>query len=96
MKYKCRPGIVRIKICGETFLVPNRATSETVPNIMRLSLLKAAIWEDVEKGRDVSFVIQFFQALTKKPKNEIKERIDQVLDEMYEKGYLIPADKEVT
>ena len=96
MRYKCRPGIVCVNICGENMLVPTRAASETVPNVMRLSLIKAALWEEIEKGRDGTVVVKFFKALTRKPEGELQERVDKALEEMYEKGYLILADEAVS
>lgn len=60
------------------------------------SLIKAALWEEIEKGRDGTVVVKFFKALTRKPEGELQERVDKALEEMYEKGYLILADEAVS
>ncbi len=93
MTYKCRPGIVRVKICGEYLLTPTRAASEACPKVLRLSIMKAALWEELEKGHDGSVVVRAFHALSRKPEEEIRKKVDQALTELYEGGFIIRADE---
>ena len=91
MNYSPRPGIVRAKICGEYLLIPTRSASEECPEVMRLSLMGAALWEELEKGRELKKLYEVFAILSRKPEEEIRERTDKLLDRLYEKGYLVEA-----
>ncbi len=92
MKYKYRPGIVRVHICGECMLIPTREASETCPEIIRLPLLSAAVLEEIEKGRDLSIISNSFQKLTRRPASDIDSRIQNILEALCEKGYLIRTE----
>lgn len=92
--YKPRPGIVRVRICGEYLLVPTRKASEVCPRVIRLKLMAAALWEEIEKGNGMDKICLFFEKLSKKPKEEVEEQIDKVLRGLYENGYLIKAGDE--
>ena len=70
-------------------LVPTREASEQCPEIIRLPILGAAVLEEIEKGRDLSIISRSFQKLTRKPAAEINDRINSMLDDLCEKGYLI-------
>ncbi len=94
MNYKIRSGIVRIKICGEYLLVPTRKASETCPKIMKLSLMGAALWEEIEKGNGTDNICIIFQKLAKKPREEIEARINSILEDLCEKSYLIRVEEE--
>ena len=89
MRYQYHPGIIRVRICGQSLLVPDRAASETCPEILKLPLLSAAVLEEVEKGRDLSIISGSFQKLTGRPAEDIDSRIHAVLESLCEKGYLL-------
>ena len=89
MKYQYRPGIVRVRICGEYLLVPTREASEACPEIIRLPLLSAAVLEEIEKGRDLSIVSSSFQKLTGRSAEDIDSRIRSILENLCERGYLV-------
>lgn len=95
MKYQCRKGIVRVQICGEYYLIPTREASEICPTITRLPLLSAAIWEEVEKGNNTDKLRFAFQTLTHKPEEEIQARIDGILEDLFQRGYLVEAGESV-
>lgn len=95
MGYRCRPGIIRIKICGENMLVPTRAASEECPRVMRLSVMGAMLWEEILKGNDGSAVIPLFHRLTRKPEAEIQKKVEALLYDLHTKGFLLktPEDR---
>lgn len=95
IKYKPRPGIVKVRICGENLLVPTREASEACPRVIRLNLMAAALWTELEKGNGADKICRFFEILSKKPKEEVEEQIEKVLRDLYENGYLINAGDEM-
>lgn len=94
MKYKPRPGIVMVRICGENLLVPTREASEACPHVILLPLMAAALWEELEKGRDAERLSLVFQKLSKKPKEEVDRRIEALLVDLKEKGYVLKVEDE--
>ena len=89
MKFKPRPGIVRTKICGQYILIPAREASDYCDRIIKLSLMGVALLEELEKGKGTDNICVFFQKLSKKSEKEVQSKIDRILSELYEKGYLI-------
>lgn len=89
MNYKYRPGITRVRICGQYLLVPTRDASEYCPEIIRLPLLSAAVLEEIEKGRDLSIISGSFQKLTGRPASDIDGRISSLLEDLCDRGYLM-------
>ena len=89
MEYLCRPGVVRLNVCGQYILAPTRSVSESVKEVTRLTLFSASIWGEIERGNDLSNLRLAFEKLTGKPGEEIQKKIDQVIQILYEKGYLI-------
>lgn len=89
MKFKPRPGIVRARICGQYILIPTREASGYCDRIIKLSLMGAALWEELEKGKGTDNVCLFFQKLSKKSEEEVQSKINRILSELYEKGYLM-------
>lgn len=95
VKYRHRPGIVMVRICGEYLLVPTREASEICPQIIRLRLMPAALWEEIGKGNGTDKICFFYEKLSKKSKEEVEQQIETILRELYEKGYLVKAGDEV-
>ena len=93
MRYRIRPGIVKAKICGSQYLIPTRKASEECPQILRLSLLTIASWELIENHREQD-IYRVYEILTKKPEDEVRKTVDQMLSDLCAKGFLIEAEDE--
>lgn len=89
MKYQYRKGIVMARICGEYLLIPTREASEDCPEVVHLTLFGATVLEAIENSRDLSKISGAFQKLTGRPAPEVDERINTLLNDFYEKGYLV-------
>ena len=93
MKYRIRSGIVKAEICGSHYLIPTRKASEECSQILRLSLLTMASWELLEKHREQD-IYRVYEILTKKPADEVRETVDQMLSDLCAKGFLIEVEDE--
>ena len=92
MKYRVRPGLVLVTVCGVALLVPTRSASEQFPEVVPLSFLQIAIWEGMSKPLPMEKLYLAFQMLLKKPEDETRAFVDAQLDTLYQKGVLIPND----
>lgn len=94
MRYKVRPGIVRAQICGVYLLIPDRAASEACPYIRRINLLLSAAVEVIEKGQPIEKIYTIYRILTKRPEEEIRQKVDRQLADLCDKGFLIRVEDE--
>ncbi len=94
MKYRIRPGITLVRICGVSLLIPTRAASQDCPLIMRLSLPVVLVWEGMNKGMPDEKLCQVFQTMLHKTEDEARQFINQVRAGLCEKGYLIAVEEE--
>lgn len=88
MNYRLRQGIVFTKICGQYLLIPNRKASETCPHIKPLSIISAAMIENIQKGYPMEKIYQIYEVLSRKTKEESCKRIDQLAEELCKHGFL--------
>ncbi len=93
MTYRTRPGIVKTEICGVHLLVPTREAAELCPNILRLKLTHAIVWDIISREGPVEDICRVFSILTKKPDKEVRTRVQKLLDDFCEKGFLIRTDE---
>ena len=94
MKYKVRPGVVKVQICGSYLLIPTRAAASSCKEIIQLKLLQTMGWELLSAGRPVDEVYKMFSIFTKKPEEENRRMVDTFLENLYEKGFLIKEEDE--
>ncbi len=94
VKYKCRPGIVLTKICGQYVLIPTRAASEVCPHVLRLTLPAVFLWGAVKSEKPMSELEHAIKILTKKTDEETREMLQKMLDGFVEKKLLIPVEEE--
>ena len=88
MKYRCRPGIVRVSICGEYLLVPSREAYSYCQKACRLTIFEASLWEDLEKGKGIEEVCKSFGLITKN-QDSVRKKAEIVLKRLVDNGYLI-------
>lgn len=91
MRYKLRPGVVALKICGVYLLVPNRAASEFCPGVQKVSLLLYAALELLERGDPMEKIYKMYEILTKQTPDAVKARVDGLLSDLCSKGFLVPV-----
>ena len=94
MMYERRPGIVLLRICGADLLVATRQIWEKFPAVRPVPRIWAACWGMMEKGYSSEEVIDTFAQLFRKPKEEMRGRLDKVFETLYSEGYLIEAEEE--
>lgn len=92
MCYKLRPGVVTSKICGVYLLIPTRAVSEFCPGVQRVSLLLYAALELLERGEPMEKIYKMYEILTKQSPDAVKARVDGLLLDLYNKGFLIVTE----
>ena len=94
MTYKPRPGILFTKICNTHVLIPNREAQQACPKIIRLPLLWAATWEALAKNKPMEDIYHFHQILTRKPDEEIQQRVNGFLEQLCKQGFLIREEED--
>ena len=92
MKYKTRPGIVLTNVCGASLLVPNREASVFCPYVIRLPLLWIIAWKALQKGDPIETICKALSILSNKSEEEAKIKLDEFLEKMSEKGFLIQEE----
>ncbi len=93
MRYKTRPGVVKVQICGSYLLVPNREASEYCQGVVQLKMLQTMGWEVLEAGGPVKDVYKLFSIFMRQPEEEVRSTVDTFLSRLREKGFLIAEDE---
>ena len=93
-RYKPRPGVVHTQICGVHVLIPSREAYPDCAQIQRLPMLWVIIWDVLCGKTDLEKAMQIHRILTKRPDEEIMERIDRFCSVLCEKGFLIEEPDE--
>lgn len=94
MKYVLRPGIIRVKVCGVFLLVPNRAASESCPQIRRIGLLGSALIDKLESDESLDTLYEAYRIIKKTSAEEARKAVDDLLASLVDAGYLIAAEVE--
>lgn len=89
MKYKLRPGVTQVNICGANLLIPTRAAAAECPNVVRLGRMGSLLLGYVEGTLPRGLVVNLMSKTQKKPLPEIEAQIDASLRDLCEKGFLI-------
>lgn len=92
MNYKPRPGIVCAQLCGMNVLIPSRVANAHCTSILPLTLLGTIIWTGVEKDYPIEKVLETYHIFSKKPDEELIEKIDEFCKKLVDKGFAIPKD----
>ena len=92
MNYKPRPGIVCAQLCGMNVLIPSRAANAHCTTILPLSLIGSIIWTGIEKDYPIEKVLEVYHIFSKKPDEELIEKIDEYCQKLADKGFAIPKD----
>ena len=94
MKYKQRPGIVLAEICGEQYLIPTRAASESCPYMIKSNVFITIIWGMIGSDQPVERIYHAFQTLSRKPEDVVRKLVDRLLTGLCRKGVLIAVEDE--
>ena len=92
MTYELRQGVVLTKICGEYLLIPDRQASEKCPSAKRLSIIGAALIENIQKKDPIEKICRVYEILGKKSPEEAKAKIYKMLSDLIKEGFIVPSD----
>lgn len=92
MNYKPRPGIVCAQLCGMNVLIPSRAANAHCTMILPLTLIGTIIWTGIEKDYPIEKVLEVYHIFSKKPDEELIEKIDEFCKKLVDKGFATPKD----
>ena len=92
MNYKPCPGIVCAQLCGMNVLIPSRAANAHCTTILPLSLIGSIIWTGIEKDYPIEKVLEVYHIFSKKPDEELIEKIDEFCKKLVDKGFATPKD----
>lgn len=92
MKYRLRPGVVSVNICGSTLLIPNREASEFCTGIRKISLPVLIALDKMEKNESMDIAYQVYSELMRRTKEEAREKIDGQLASLCESGFLLAVE----
>ena len=95
MNYKPRPGIVCAQLCGMNVLIPSRVANAHCTMILPLTLIGTIIWTGIEKDYPIEKVLEVYHIFSKKPDEELIEKIDEFCKKLVDKGFAIPKDAPV-
>lgn len=95
MTYELRQGIVFTRICGEYLLIPDRKASEICPSVKRLSILGAALIENIQKKDPIEKIYRVYEILGKKTPEEAKEKIDKMVFDLVQEGFLVSSEESI-
>ena len=94
MNYTVRPGIVPVSVCGANLLVPTRAASEACPNIATLSMIELMFWKKISLGEDTEKLYRLYASLSFQPIEKIQPKVDEILQRLYDRGFLLKQEDE--
>ena len=92
MNYTARPGIVTAQLCGMNVLIPSRITGDACKTILPLTLMGAIVWTGIQKDYPIEKVLEAFRIFSKKPDEELIEKIDSFCEKLYQKGFIISKE----
>ena len=91
MKYQARQGIVKMTICGVTFLTPLRSASKNCAPVFVLNFISLIVWQAIIKGKTIEEIYNLFIKLNM-PENRAKNYVDTVIKALLDKGYVIEVE----
>lgn len=94
MKYKPKEGIVHIQVCGEHLLVSTRSLWPDVKMFRHIPKSTALCWDMLSKGVDDQKIAAFLTLLSRHSKEEIQEKLDDLLEKLLAQGYLTMEDND--
>ena len=92
MNYLPRPGIVTAQLCGMNVLIPSRQASAYCSTIVPLTFLGTIIWAGIEKDYPIEKVLEIYRMFSKKPDEELIEKIEDFCQKLQKKGFVIPKE----
>ncbi len=89
-RYRARPGVVLVSICGEYVLVAAKAVRREVPRFAQLNESSAFLWRLLESGSDEGELEQAVKTAFEISDSErAKEAIQAFIQQMLDSGYLV-------
>ncbi len=92
MKYSVRSGIVKLKICGLSFLAPTRKSSQFCTPIMPINFISEIIWQMIINGKELDEVYSMVKRISKSSDEDVKEIVNKYIKDYVDHGYLIPSE----
>ena len=94
MKYKVRPGIELLHICGVHMLVGTRATWDVCPHVKQLTKGSALAWSMLAKGTEPHVIAEAMAFFARKPKVEMEASVITLIQQLVANGYLIEDERD--
>lgn len=89
MRYRQRPGIVCVNICGRPMLVPTRAVSQACKQVMPLSKLWLMAWDMIGINKTEEEITKLINVFRQKSFEETRAEVDSFFERLYQNGFLI-------
>ena len=94
MKYKVRPGIELLHVCGVHMLVGTRATWDVCPHVKQLTKGSAMAWSMLAKGTEPHIIAEAMAFFARKPKKEMEAALTTLIQQLVANGYLIEDESD--
>ncbi len=94
MKYKPKEGIIHIQVCGEHLLVSTRSLWPNVKMFRHIPKSTAICWDMLSKGVDDKKIAAFLTVLSRHSRDDIQEKLDDLLEKLIDQGYLFIEDSD--
>lgn len=93
MRYKLRPGVELIKVCGADLLIPSHIASQYCGGLYRLSTIETVYIRQLIKGKDPEELSRLLGKMSRRPEEDIRGDIVKRLDALVGLGFLITEDE---
>lgn len=94
MKYKVRPGIELLHVCGVHMLVGTRATWDVCPHVKQLTKGSALAWSMLAKGTEPHIIAGAMAFFARKPQKEMEAQLATFIQQLVDNGYLIEEEND--
>ena len=91
MKYEARQGIVKLSLCGVSFLTPIRKESKNCTPVFVLNIFSTIIWQALSEVKTAEQICDMFKKMNM-PENKAREIVGNYLKAFVEKGYVIEVE----
>lgn len=90
MKYKTRPGVILIQICGEYLLISGAEARKYCPYSAQINETSAFLWKLLEQGASEKDMIQAIKEEYDTAELDVEAVVKEYLNHLSEKNYLVP------
>lgn len=88
MRYQPREGVVGTPICGTFVLIPSRKVYDCCKTIQKMPAQWSLLWIMLEQGESMEHIYRFYSQNGRIPEQQVREKVDYVLKNLCQKGFL--------